>query len=137
MNKHIPLAFGVLLVAKISALGADGVIDVELIDRVELIRGPSSSVYGSDAFFGVVNFHSYIKWPALPADASTPLVIGILGGDPFDGFLERSLTGKIVGGRAVEIRQLAGAVRRQGYRYGNRRATRALAACRGGVALFG
>lgn len=30
-------------------------IDVELIDRVEVIRGPGSSLYGSSAFFGVVN----------------------------------------------------------------------------------
>lgn len=35
--------------------GSEAVIDVELIDRVEVIRGPSSSVYGTSAFFGVVN----------------------------------------------------------------------------------
>ena len=37
------------------AVGRDGAIDVELIERVEFIRGPSSSVYGSSAFFGVIN----------------------------------------------------------------------------------
>lgn len=31
------------------------ILDVDLIDRVELVRGPSSSLYGSSAFFGVVN----------------------------------------------------------------------------------
>jgi outer membrane receptor for ferrienterochelin and colicin len=31
------------------------VVDVDLIDRVEVVRGPSSSLYGSSAFFGVVN----------------------------------------------------------------------------------
>jgi outer membrane receptor for ferrienterochelin and colicins len=30
-------------------------VDVALIDRVEVIRGPSSSIYGSSAFFGVIN----------------------------------------------------------------------------------
>jgi outer membrane receptor for ferrienterochelin and colicins len=30
-------------------------IDFDLIDRVEIIRGPGSSLYGTDAFFGVIN----------------------------------------------------------------------------------
>lgn len=39
-----------------SALIGEGFpVDVALIDRVEVIRGPSSSVYGTNAFFGVVN----------------------------------------------------------------------------------
>jgi iron complex outermembrane receptor protein len=36
-------------------VGREGVVDVDLIERVEVIRGPSSSVYGSSAFFGVIN----------------------------------------------------------------------------------
>ena len=31
------------------------IVDLDLIDRVEVIRGPGSSLYGSSAFFGVVN----------------------------------------------------------------------------------
>ena len=31
------------------------IVDLDLIDRVEVVRGPSSSLYGSSAFFGVVN----------------------------------------------------------------------------------
>jgi outer membrane receptor for ferrienterochelin and colicins len=33
----------------------EGMVDIALIDRVEVIRGPSSSIYGSSAFFGVIN----------------------------------------------------------------------------------
>jgi iron complex outermembrane receptor protein len=36
-------------------IGRDFVLDIDLIDRVEVVRGPSSSLYGSSAFFGVVN----------------------------------------------------------------------------------
>ncbi len=36
-------------------IGQDSAIDVDLIERVEVIRGPSSSIYGSSAFFGVIN----------------------------------------------------------------------------------
>ena len=35
--------------------GRDGLVDVDSIERVEFVRGPSSSIYGSSAFFGVVN----------------------------------------------------------------------------------
>jgi outer membrane receptor for ferrienterochelin and colicins len=38
-----------------SYAGREGMIDLELIERVEVIRGPSSSLYGSSAFFGVIN----------------------------------------------------------------------------------
>jgi len=37
------------------SIDRDAMLDVQLIDRVEVIRGPSSSVYGSSAFFGVIN----------------------------------------------------------------------------------
>jgi outer membrane receptor for ferrienterochelin and colicins len=36
-------------------IGTEFPIDVDLIARIEVIRGPSSSLYGTNAFFGVVN----------------------------------------------------------------------------------
>lgn len=36
-------------------VGTESPIDISLIERVEVIRGPSSSLYGTSAFFAVVN----------------------------------------------------------------------------------
>lgn len=36
-------------------IAREAMFDVDLIERVEIIRGPSSSIYGNSAFFGVVN----------------------------------------------------------------------------------
>jgi len=36
-------------------IGTEFPVDVDLIERIEVIRGPSSSLYGTNAFFGVVN----------------------------------------------------------------------------------
>ena len=38
-----------------SLIGTEFPLDVELIERVEIIHGPSSSLYGTNAFFGVLN----------------------------------------------------------------------------------
>ena len=36
-------------------LGSEFPVDVDLIERVEIVRGPSSSMYGDEAFFAVIN----------------------------------------------------------------------------------
>ncbi len=36
-------------------LGTEFLIDVDMIERVEIVRGPSSSLYGAQAFFAVIN----------------------------------------------------------------------------------
>ena len=36
-------------------VGTGFILDLDLVDRVEIIRGPGAAVYGNNAFFGVVN----------------------------------------------------------------------------------
>ena len=38
-----------------SLFGTEFPVDVDLIERVEIVRGPSSSLYGTSAFFAVIN----------------------------------------------------------------------------------
>jgi len=38
-----------------ASVGTDFPVDVDLIERVEVIRGPASSLYGTNAFLGVIN----------------------------------------------------------------------------------
>jgi iron complex outermembrane receptor protein len=36
-------------------VGNEFLVDIDLVDRIEVVRGPSAAIYGSSAFFAVVN----------------------------------------------------------------------------------
>lgn len=42
-----------------AAAGADLMVDLPLVERIEVIRGPGSSLYGASAFFAVLNMVTY------------------------------------------------------------------------------
>ncbi|HLB82065.1 MAG TPA: YfiR family protein [Gemmatimonadales bacterium] len=52
------------------------------------------------------NFAQFVGWPpaAFP-DSGAPLVIGILGDDPVEGFLDQTVRGEQVRGRAFQVQR--------------------------------
>ena len=83
-------------------LGTEFPIDVDLIDRVEVIRGPNSSIYVASSFFGIINIITKRGW-----DSSGLAVSGELAsfgayqgrisyGKRFNNTLEMLLSGSLL-----------------------------------------
>jgi hypothetical protein len=52
------------------------------------------------------NFSQFVEWPARAfPDAHTPLVIGVLGSDPFGADLDEVVQGETVNGRSLVVRR--------------------------------
>jgi outer membrane receptor for ferrienterochelin and colicins len=67
-------------------IGAELDLDVAMIERVEIIRGPASSLYGTSAFFAVINIITRAG-----ADLNGTIVQG--GGGSLGSRARRALTG--------------------------------------------
>lgn len=51
------------------------------------------------------NFTKFVEWPAARfAEANSPIVIGVLGQNPFDGELDKIVSGRTVNGRAILVK---------------------------------
>jgi hypothetical protein len=62
------------------------------------------AAYEVEAAF-LYNFARYVEWPEAVDDG--PLVVGVLGEDPFGDVLDRTFAGKTVRNRPFKIRRLA------------------------------
>jgi hypothetical protein len=63
--------------------------------------------YQVKAFF-LFNFARYVEWPAETFKAANdPIVICILGQNPFGGALEQAVAGKLLEGRSFVVRQIS------------------------------
>lgn len=61
------------------------------------------------------NFAQFVQWPSTVfASADEPFRIGILGDDPFDGFIDETVKGEKVDGHPLIIRRYGSAEEAQG-----------------------
>ena len=52
------------------------------------------------------NFAQFVSWPAEAfADSAAPLVIGVLGTDPFGAYLDETVRGEVVAGHPLVVRR--------------------------------
>jgi len=64
------------------------------------------SEYQMKAAF-LYNFAKYVDWPVSVLPEHAPLVIGVIGEDPFDGALDAIIRNKVIGGHALIARHIA------------------------------
>jgi hypothetical protein len=83
-------------IASVLLLGAAPALTAQTIHAAE---------YQVKAVF-LFNVAQFVEWPpqAFP-DSVAPVVIGVLGNDPFGAFLDETVRGEQLGGRALEIRR--------------------------------
>ncbi len=87
LRRHLTLALGILgalLLTSSSALA-------------------QSREYELKAVF-LLHFTRFVKWPASALPAGAPFTIGIVGGDPFGGALDRAVQNETVSGRKIVVR---------------------------------
>lgn len=93
----------------------------KMLVRVLAFLGLTAWLLGTNAGFGaeptltkhqveavfLLNFAKYADWPeAAFTNASAPIVIGVLGTDPFGDDLRRRVEGKTINGRSLIIKYL-------------------------------
>jgi len=81
-----------------------------LASSLLLVQGqsPRTSEYQLKAVF-LFNFAQFVDWPPSATQDSqppqAPLLIGILGDDPFGTFLDETVRGERVGARPIQVRR--------------------------------
>jgi len=71
-------------------------------------QSPSPTEYQIKAAF-LYNFAKFIEWPAEAfPNAGAPIIIGVVGEDPFGDVLDQTIQGKTVNGRPLAVRRLKG-----------------------------
>lgn len=68
------------------------------------VQGQAANEYQVKAAF-LYNFVKFVEWPAEAFSSGGPLVIGVVGNDPFGSALDQAISGKNVSGRQLIIRR--------------------------------
>ncbi len=99
LRKHlsIVIAYGICVVASFALPGGTATAFADSLSNRE---------YQIKASF-LYNFTKFVEWPADRfADEGTPIIICVIGKDPFGTTLEDTVAGKIVKGRHIGIRRI-------------------------------
>ena len=81
-------------------------LSMALGSRAEGLDSSDSSEYLIKAGF-IYNFAKLVEWPATAfAQQDSPIVIGILGDDPFGATLDRIVANKKINGRGFAVKRL-------------------------------
>jgi hypothetical protein len=77
-----------------------------LLSPAAQANAPSREYQVKAAF--IYNFTQFIEWPDKSfSDARSPLVVAVVGADPFGGLLENTFAGKTIANRTVAIKYFA------------------------------
>ncbi|MBI3667943.1 MAG: YfiR family protein [Acidobacteria bacterium] len=75
--------------------------------RADELFQPAALEYQVKAAF-LFNFAKFVEWPAEKlGDGSNPIIVGILGKDPFGSSIDETFRGKTVNGRDVIVRRIS------------------------------
>ena len=73
-------------------------------ESVCLGQSKNAKVYQLEAAF-LYNFTRFINWTSTNNPGETQFVIGIVGRDPFEGYIDEIVKGELVDGRSIVIRR--------------------------------
>ncbi len=81
------------------------IVGVLLLISSLVAKAQSSREYQVKAVF-LFNFTQFVEWPSncFPSDKA-PMVIGILGADPFGAYLEQAVSGETINGHPLQIKR--------------------------------
>jgi hypothetical protein len=87
------------------ALAFFGIVSILMLTAPPQVRGDNMSEYVVKAGY-LVNFGKFVHWPETAFEGdSSPIVIGVLGEDPFNTVLDKAVAGQVFNGRSFKVKR--------------------------------